>query len=313
MAIGQIYTPKANELKSTETPVPATQVTEPPANTQEQKPDANIASLSAEDIINRVTELETKSSPVGKSEEEINDTIFNDKELRAKIDAIQDPVIKDQMIAMRKSMMHGLNSKFEQIADLRKEIESVKSNGRKRFEANSVEELLANPEFLKEAQAKSNVQSASPIAQDSTLSDEAKQYIQTLENKVKDIEGAINQKTSMEAQLAWNQQHESLSKRYKNYDRNKVDAIAKDLIEGKANASPEYLYKAIYHDENVKLAYEKGKLEGLKGFQEKRQVTPIEGVPNAVRTDAIQQDKNESNINFLQKIINKRLSEGSPK
>lgn len=317
MAIGQIYVApkKANEPEAAKPVAPVEPTPQPSANEQAPAPDANAASSKPDDLISRITQFAAEKNPAAKPPEAQDEAVFNDKELRAKIDAIADPAVRDQFIAMRKSMMTGLNGKFEELAALRKEVEAVKNSNinKKKFSADSVEELLNNPAFLQEAQTKIGQQANSPIAQDAALSDETKQYIQTLESKVKQIEESFTQKASAESQAAWNAQHEALAGRYKNYDRMKIDAVAKDLIEGRTQATPEYLYKAVYHDENIKAAYAKGIEEGQRLVQEKKQVTPIEGVPNAVRTDAITQDKNEGNLNFLQRIIATKLAAGASK
>jgi hypothetical protein len=140
------------------------------------------------------------------------------------------------------------------------------------------------------------------------MSDETKQYIQGLENQLKEVQEGLSQRQSAEANHEWNKHHETLSTKYKNYDKSRIDEIAKGLIEGRVKATPEYLYKATYHDENVRKAYEFGRKEGAKLLSEKKEVnTTINGV-NAVKLDTIAQDKEESNLSFMQKIIANKLA-----
>jgi len=207
---------------------------------------------------------------------------------------------------MRKSMMRGVNDKFQEMAILRKELEALKGQSqRPKFSANSVEELLQNQEFISEAQRISG--KASEISQDESLSDVAKAEITRLKSELDTIKNGMAQQTSQQAQNEWNKHHEALQSRYKNYDRNRVDAIANELATGKINATPEYLYKAIYHDENVRRAYEMGRKESISKLEEKRNATSIDGI-NAVRNDGLAQDTSEDNKNFLQRIIANRLS-----
>lgn len=308
MALGAVYTPrKPNEASkpAEQAPVQATQqqaeVTSVPT---EQV--ANVAAVNPDDLISKVTQFEAEKSPVGKSEDEIDAVLFSDKELRAKLDAITDPALKEQFINMRKSMMRGVNDKFQDMAVLRKEMEALKAQTQKpKFSANSVEELLQNQEFLAEAQKISG--KASELSQDDTLSDTAKNEITRLKTELDSIKQVMTQQTSQQAQNEWNKYHETLSQRYRNYDRSRIDAVANELATGKINATPEYLYKAIYHDDNVKRAYEMGRREALSKLEEKKSATSIDGT-TAVKNQTVQQDSTEDNKNFLQRIIATRLS-----
>jgi len=312
MALGAIYKPKAaNEPKpNTEaTPTPVVETPSPVSEGQGQESGTNAVPNPTDDLISKVTQFETEKSLTGKSPEEVDDVLFSDKELRAKIDSIADPALKQQYIDMRKSMMRGVNEKFQDLASIRKELEAVKNTSAYKFRANSVDELLNNQEFINEAKNKLGSE-RSAISDDPVLSDDTKAYIQNLESKMKQLEEGLNQKTNQEATENWNRQHETLASRYKNYDKQKIDEVAVGLATGKVKATPEYLYKVLYHDDNVKKAYELGRREGSKILENKREnITPIDGV-NAVRLDSISQDKGESNLNFMQRLVAKRLAEG---
>jgi hypothetical protein len=308
MALNAVYVPKkANEPNNVTAPLPEAvkaEVTPPEA--------ANTAASQTDDLISKVTQFETEKSPVGKSEDEIDSILFSDKELRAKLDSIQDPVLREQFVSMRKSMMRGVNDKFQDLANVRKELEAFKSahSNRTRFSANSVEELLQNQEFVAEAQRISG--KTSELAQDDTLSETAKGEISRLKAEVESMKQAVVQQNGAQAQAEWNKYHESLSGRYKNYDRSRVDTVANDLASGKMKATPEHLYKVIYHDENVQKAYELGRREALSKLEEKKSASSIDGV-NAVRNESIKQEAGEDNRSFLQRIIANRLSGSAPK
>lgn len=313
MAIGAIYQPPkvatANEPKDAGTVTPPVVVTPPPANDgQANAPVANDATPQTDDLLSRVTQFEVEQNPASKTPEEQDDVLFSDKDLRAKLDAITDPALRQQFIDMRKSMIRGVNDKFQEIAHLRKEIESLKSTSKPKFVANSIDELLNSPEFLNEAKAKLGQNDNSPISGEEGLSEETRTYIKSMEQKLKSLEDGLNQKQSQEANQEWNRQHETLSSRYKNYDRQKVDEVANGLITGKVKATPEYIYKVVYHDENVKKAYELGRRDGSKILGEKKQFNNSIESTNAVPLDSVAQDKEESNLNFMQRIIAKRLA-----
>lgn len=314
MAIGAIYKPTvANEPKTNmvATPEPTVNVTPQPTNAASENTVANDATSKTDDLLSRVTQFETEQNPVNKAPEDVDAELFNDKEFRAEIDRVKstNPELAKHMELMRKSAISGVNSKFQQIAEMRKQLESLQSRTTEpKFKANSIDELLNNPAFMEEAKAKLGNNSSSPLAEESVLSDETKTYIQSLETKLKSIEDNLNQNQSRAANEDWNKQHETLSSRYRNYDKSRIDEVASGLISGKVKATPEYIYKVVYHDENVRKAYELGRREGNKVLDEKKQLNnSIEGI-NAVQLDAVRQDKEESNLNFMQKIIAKRLA-----
>ena len=309
MAIGAIYQPKAANEPVTPSEKPVAVVQPQPANEgQVPTPVANDATVQTDDLLSRVTQFE-EQNPTNKAPEVVDAELFNDREFRAEIEAVKatNPELAKHMELMRKSAISGVNNKFQQIAELRKELESVKNSSGYKFKANNIKELLNNPDFMNEAKAELG-QNKSPIADDPVMSDETKAYIQNLEVQLKQVQEGLNQKQSQEANQEWTRHHETLSAKYKNYDRARVDEIAQGLITGKVKATPEYLYKATYHDENVRKAYELGRKEGSKMLSEKQQVNnTITGV-NAVKLDTVAQDKAESNLNFMQRIIANKLA-----
>jgi hypothetical protein len=320
MAIGAIYKPQAaNEPKANteSTPKPAEAVVQPPANNgQETTVVANTATTPTDDLLSRVTQFEIEQNITTKTPEEVDAELFNDKEFRQEIERTKstNPELAKHMELLRKSAMTGINSKMQSIAEMRKRLEAVEqskaTSADYKFKAQSIDELLNNPNFMAEAKAKLE-QSNSALANDQVLPDETKSYIQSLESKLKTIEDGLNQRQSQEANLEWTRQHEALSSKYRNYDRTKIDEVANGLITGKVKATPEYIYKVVHHDENVRKAYELGRKEGAKILDGKRQLNNSIDSVNAVQLDAVKQEKEESNLNFMQKIIAHRLAGGT--
>jgi hypothetical protein len=317
MALGAIYVPpKANEpVKPVEPATPVAAVQSVVQTVVQQKAGANAAPVTPDDLLSKVTQLEIEKSPAGKTDAEIDAVMFSDTELRAKLDAIQDPVLREQFINMRKSMMRGVNDKFQEMAVLRKDLEALKQSssgisGKPKFSANSVEELLQNTEFVSEAQRLTG--KTDTLSSDDTLSAEAKAEISKLKSELDSVKNTMTQQNVSKAQAEWNNHHDVLSAKYKNYDRTEIDKVASDLAANRINVTPEYLYRVIHHDDNVRRAYELGRRESLSSSEEKKNATSIDGV-NVVRNDSIQQNTGEDNRSFLQRIIATRLSNGAPK
>jgi hypothetical protein len=195
MAIGAIYQPKAANEPVTPSEKPVAVVQPQPANEgQVTTPVANDATVQTDDLLSRVTQFE-EQNPANKPPEVVDAELFNDREFRSEIEAVKatNPELAKHMELMRKSAISGVNNKFQQIAEIRKELEAVKNNSGYKFKANSIDDLLNNPDFMNEAKAKLG-QNKSPIADDPVMSDDTKAYIQNLETQLKSIQEGLNQK-----------------------------------------------------------------------------------------------------------------------
>ena len=114
----------------------------------------------AEDLLSRVTKFEQEASPANKSEEQIDKEVYNDAEFRKKIEAIQDPELKEHLVQLRKSGVRGVNEKLSEIAEIRKELQSVKEGIMpKGWSPERVKQLINDPEFLQAAQQVAGIQS----------------------------------------------------------------------------------------------------------------------------------------------------------
>lgn len=308
MALNQVYVPKKpNEATPVVTPAKAV---EPVANAPEGKA-PNAGAESPDDFMSKVTQFEVESSVANKTPDEIDNEVFSDKDFRKRIDDVRakDPELAKHLELMRKSGISGINNKMQEIAEIRKELQSLRdAQNRPRFSANSIEELLKNPEFLAEANKITGKGSA--LSDDESLSDAAKQEIAQLKSELNSVKGSLQTRSSEEAQAAWNRHHESLKTKYKNYDVDKINQVATQLASGQVNVTPEYLYKVLYHDENVKKAFEMGRRMAVGQVEEKRQINSIDGV-SAVAQGKFQQSKDEDNQSFMQRIIS-GITAGSP-
>jgi len=312
MALNAIYVAPKPANDAAKNVVPTDSVATSPVTHSVATPStgANDASKAPDDLLSRATQFELEKSPTGKTDAEIDAVMFSDTELRAKLDSIQDPVLREQFVNMRKSMMRGVNDKFQEMAALRKDLEALRQTGKPKFSANSVEELLQNTEFVSEAQRLTG--KADTLSTDDTLSAEAKAEISKLKSELDSVKTAMTQQTVSKAQAEWVRHHDELSVKYKNYDRSEIDKVANDLASGRINVTPEYLYRVLHHDDNMKRAYELGRREALGNVEEKKNATSIDGV-NAVRNDSIKQNEAEDNRSFLQRIIASRITNGAPK
>jgi hypothetical protein len=274
---------------------PSPEVTTPVESGNEPAPVQD----KTEDLLSRVTKFVNEEKPENKSDDNIDEKVFNDAQFRDKIEAIEDEELKGYMKALRKSGVRGVNDKMSEIAEMRKELESFKSSqARSKFSYNSIEEMLNDPIFVQEASKYTNTPSES----------QDEEYIpESVKNDLLNVKKQLSDYKQQQAQAQILQEHNALRSKYANYNPERIDEIRKDLLEGKINANSEHLYKAFTHDENVKRAYEMGLHDGTNGVKEKFESVSIDGNTQQQSTN-LRPEKNENDKSFIKRIISKNLS-----
>lgn len=276
------------------TPAVANQTVDPNQSVEGQH-------TQTEDLLSRVTKFVANEDLTNKSDDAIDKEVYNDAEFRAKIDSIQDPAMKDYMLKLRKSGIRGVNEKLSEIAEIRKEIQSLKEgNIPKGWTPERIQQLIKDPEFLQAAQQVAGTTSES--ADDEYVPDSVKKKLAELDV----IKKQLNQFQVNQFEQSIEQEHKTLSQKYGNYDRNKVDEIRKDLLEGKIRANSEHLYKAFYHDDNVRRAYELGRQDAAGGVSEKQRASTYYAGSQTPNSD-IKIEKTESDKQVWNKIVQKAI------
>jgi hypothetical protein len=105
-----------------------------------------------------------------------------------------------------------------------------------------------------------------------------------------------------------NSQHETLGAKYSNYVPQEIDTITFDMLNGKIQTTPEHIYKAFKHDENVSAAYEMGRLDERNGVSEKIQSASVEGIQTAPSAPTVVPEKDESSKAYFARIIEKNVA-----
>ena len=285
-------------------PEPTQQPT-PEGNTPEgqaSQPDQPSSQPKQEDLLTRVTKFVETESPTNKSDTQIDTDIYNDTEFRAKIDGLQDPELKEYMIQLRKSGIRGVNEKLGEIAEIRKEIQSIKGSQQpEKWSAQRVQNLINDPDFLAAAQQVTGV----------TPSNEDDEYVpESVKRKLAELDQVKSQMSAWQLQQFKqniDNQHTQLSTKYGNYDRNKVDEIRKELLEGNIQATNEHLYKAWTHDENVKNAYEMGRRDAQEGITEKERSSSPSGY-SQTQNSTMKAETKETDKQFWRRIVEKNAA-----
>jgi hypothetical protein len=260
-----------------------------------------------EDLLTRVSKFVSDEDPSKKSEEQINQEVFNDPELRDKIESIEDPQLKEQMTQLRKSLMRGANDKFEEIATFRKELQLLKDGKPTEWSPQKIQSLLNDPKFVEAARQVAGAESSpeDPLA----YADEGvKSYIKKLEGDINSLKTQNQQNWEQQNKVLREQQHRELGTKYANYDAKEIDTITFEMLEGKIQATPEHIYKAFKHDDNVRRAYELGRKDEREGVGERLESASfVKDTGTTQSAPAIKAEKGESSQALWDRIVEKNL------
>lgn len=263
----------------------------------------------SDDLLSRITRFVDDASPQNKSEDKIDVDVFNDAEFRKKIDALQDPELKQYMLSMRKTGVRGIQERLQEISEMRKELTALKQGINPGWSPERIQQLLNDKEFLNAAQAVLGNQGQVVEDDGEYVPESVKQKLAKLEQENSQFKQQWNQFSQQQTMAQRVQEHERLKERYGNYDPQKVDELINGLIQGKVQAGPEVVYKAYFHDDNVKRAYEMGRRDAAGGVQDRQQASSFSSNSVQQPNSEIKPEQNETNKQFLNRIINNKLSQ----
>ena len=251
------------------------------------------------------TNKNTNTNDVSQPELQADDIKFDVND----IDKIEDPIAKEYALKAYKSFERGYQKKFQELAQEKREIETERESGNK-WTTQRVQELLSNEEFINVSQQ--IIQSSKPASVDisdedwSNLSDSDKLKIQGLQQRIDNMEHQ-SKLEKYNAQL--DRENQALSSKYDNYEPTRINQIRTDMYNGKIQATNEHLYKAFYHDDNVKRAYLNGLEDGKSGVRQKADVSATDVRTNTIipASGQIQREEGETSDNFLRRIMTHHL------
>ena len=268
---------------------------------------------TVEDIVSNILkpkeEIKEPQSPESKdqpSDEDV-DTKFNVND----IEKIEDAQAKELVQKMYKSFEKGYQEKFQDVAKEKRDLEMIREEVGK-WTPQKVQELLNNQAFKDSAQQVMQMENPTkgvvPDDEWSNLSDSDKVQMSALQQKIDNLE-KTNQQEKIQAILA--KQDTELSSKYGNYDSIKVNEIRQNMLNGKQAATNEHLYKAFYHDENVKRAYEQGKQDASSGNMEKVNASTYStDASSTVPANAkIERNEGETSQNYLTRIFHEKFKQ----
>lgn len=266
--------------------------------TQEIQPnvaESDKTNVSDSDLMQRVSEFKVEPQ----AEKTVQADIFQDQELRKKIESIEDPELKQHFELLRKSAMTGLTEKFQEIAEMRKELQSLKENSNEPWTPERVKQQLNDPSWQQAAQQVSSELSNTDDYEDPKV----KKLEQELQYLKKQQEAALSQQSKAQMQ----QEHARLQGKYRDYNSDEIDTIYLEMLENKrSSVRPnstllEDVYWAKNGPDNVKKAYELGRLDERSG---KSDIPPsIDGIDTSESRSAPQPEKDESGESYMNRVV----------
>lgn len=271
------------------------------------------ADNKSEDIVSRVSAFKAqpeKGSDINTSPSQ--DAIaFNIKDL----EKIQDPQARKLAEDAYKSMQADYTRKTQALASERKEMASLKAQLEQsgQFTPSRIQELLNNPSFVQAAREyEASVRQPQANIAQGDLTEEELSYLSHEQQKLylnqkkmhAETQAMLSNLNNELINVKTQKEDAELSSRYKNYDSNVINQTYKDMMTGKLNATREHLYKAIYHDENVKSAYQMGRMDERNGISQKMQASSNVGGMNTqvLDSDIPLKDKKESFNDYWKRL-----------
>jgi len=261
-----------------------------------------------DDLLTRVSKFQLDNDP--KKESVAEGGTFNSQELKDSIAAIDNPELKSKMEAMQKSLVSGANDKFQEIATLRKEMQSVLENKNGEWTPDKVQALAQDPKFIQAAQ---QIAGTTTEEEFSSMSDSEKAQFTKMQTTINDLTSKIDTQTEQQRLTVRTQQHTELAKKYADYDSSRIDSISYDILQGKQQITPEHVYKAFNYDDALNKSYHLGRKDEREGVVEKVQSIAAEGTTVSASTEQVVPEKGESNRSFWDKIVAKNLKQAVTK
>lgn len=227
--------------------------------------------LSSSDILKKSSEQPKEAPKPEQQQVEIPEKLFSEEDLKTIKDPIARQIAKDVLEKKEKDMLRGMNSKFQEIADIRKQLESKMSESNQ-WSRDRLEKAMKDPAFVEAVQAiaQSRQASAPPSNYDGT-DEEWSALSEQEQNRFKQLEGQVNKLLSVQQQQELRQVDESIKQRLPGYDPKQVDDFAKRMNSDQIGLEElrEFAGKSLLFDSAVEQAYQLGLKEGNSSLQDK--------------------------------------------
>ena len=275
----------------TVTPDLSTKVATPEVKT-EVVAQSNVEPAVEQDLMKRVSAFK----PTPKSTEaNVEDIKFDVND----INKIEDPKAKEYAEKAYKSFQKGFNQKFQEIAEIRKSLESEKSKF-SNWTPERIQQLLNDKQFVEAAQKVAGVGNpqGSGLTNEeySALSEPEKAKLNQMEQKITYLESINEQSLKI-------QQDEKLRTKYPDYAPDIVDTTIKNLTTGQVQATREDIWKIVNFDNYMNRAYALGRRDKMQDNSEKMSSSTFEGMSAVPNKETPIPEKGETDRSFFRRLV----------
>lgn len=263
----------------------------------ENNSEANVTNQTDEtqSIVNRVANFKAETTQSNSNQ---SDEVVFDPKMFDNIKSAEDA--KRVAESAYKSYEKGFQKKFQDVAELRKTLESKVTNEPSSWTTERVNTLLKDPSFVAAAQGMLGETDNSMSDESySALSESEKRRIDTIEKQNKSLIQKQNQ-------FLQHQQDDLLKQKYPNYKSDAVDTITAELLQGKVKNTREYIWKAFDYEPGLTRAYELGKQDARTSITENAEVASFTGGETQASSD-VKREKGESNENLMRRLYTKAV------
>lgn len=222
------------------------------------------------------------------------------------IDQITDPAARKFAEDAYKSFQGDYTRKMQEIASLRKDLESSKQPPEQvqPWTPERIKTLLNDPAFVQSAQQVTN-ESNGQLTDDewSALTPSEKQK---LTNDSNTLNSVVNELHSIKTQA----EDEKLSQKYAAYKPETINQFQSDLLSGKYRATREDIYKVVNYEDAIKQAYELGHKDRQLNIHEKQNGATIPTNASIQSPDVIpEKQPKENTVDFFKRLAMRRIQE----
>lgn len=268
-------------------PVTPTQAPASDANQNQQTP------VKTDDLIARASQVKLDNKT--QQSQTSGDDSFDFKN----IEAIKDPIAKEQAMSAYKSFQKGFNQKFQELAEQRKTLDK-QLNEISNWTPEKVQNLLNRTDFVQSAQAILGTQNP----KNSGVSDEEFSNLTESEKvQLSEMKSKINQFEQQNQALQREKENSQLKERYSNYNAEVVNGLFNDMMSGKIKATNEHLWKVVDYDDAVNRAYQLGLQDKNINNTEKANAMTTIGNGVNISSDKPVKAEKESGSDYLGRLI----------
>lgn len=227
------------------------------------------------------------------------------------INSIPDPKLREYIQAKEKDMVKGMNEKFRNIAELKKELEQSKSQSQvsDRWTKDRLQQELQNPEFSQAVQDYAS-QSA---PQDWVGTQEEWSNLNTNEKREFNImKSELKGLKDSQRQFQLQQTDQTIKGKFEDYKPEQINDFEAKLRRGVVDDSSrrEAIYKALNYEAAVKRAYELGRTDTNGNLQKKMNASTIDSTQSQTPAiDLPKREENEKTSNYFVKLARRNMEQ----